>query len=82
MYKSYKKTVLGKIVDIVDFYLCEIYDILWGWHLVRMPNWNDKTAIQKIIYKIADWLPPTLSHIAIPFKKAMFRRKIRRVFGK
>lgn len=54
MYKGNEKG-FTQVIDVADYYLCTIYDFLWGVRLARLAarayrekrplNWHEKTAI-------------------------------------
>lgn len=78
MYRGGEKG-FRQVVDVADYYLCAIYDFLWGERLYkiatkihsekRLMNWHEKIA-----YTLGDYLPPRIMPPPHFFMKIFYRR--------
>ena len=83
-YRSYKKTILGKIVDTYDFYACELYDFLWGDRIYKISSkafqskrkfyWHESLA-----YKVSHFLPFTFTDLFYYPRKKIMQGQVRRL---
>ncbi len=83
MYKG-KGKGLKQVIDVADYYLCAIYDFLWGEKISRLAqrayaekrslNWHEKTACI-----LGDYLPLRLMILPDVFRIMITSRRVRRL---
>jgi len=83
MYKGYKKG-FKQVIDVADFYLCNVYDFLWGKRLYRIAdraysenrhmNWYERIA-----YTIGEYLPPRIMTLPNFLRAKIIGKRVRRL---